>query len=166
MRSTPITPDLVRGAVELEPTEHGLLPHRLPASARAQVPDDQLAQAESQPSGVRLVFRTTATTLELDVLATKLAYLGEPPRPDGVYDLVVDGRLGGRATADKGDVRNIDMATGAAKVTPGPVATIRFGDLEPSSKLVEVWLPHNEVTELVGLRSAAAREPAPRDRPT
>jgi len=92
--------------------------------------------------------------------------VGAPPRPDGVYDLVVDGRLGGRATADKGNVRSIDMATGAATVTPGPVATIRFGDLEPSSKLVEVWLPHNEVTELVGLRSDAALEPAPRDRPT
>ena len=128
MRSTPITPDLVRGAVELEPTQHGLLPHRLPAWARAQVPDDQLAQAESQPSGVRLVFRTTATTLEVDVLATKLAYVGAPPRPDGVYDLVVDGRLAGRATADRGNVRSIDMTTGAATVTPGPVATIRFGD--------------------------------------
>ena len=63
---TPITPDLVRGAVELEPTEQGLLPHRLPGWARAQIPDDQLAQAESQPAGVRLVFRTAATTVELD----------------------------------------------------------------------------------------------------
>ena len=116
---TPIIPDLIRGAVDLEPTEHGLLPHRLPAWARAQVPDDQLAQAESQPSGVRLVFRTTATTLELDVLATKLAYVGAPPRPDGVYDLVVDGRLAGRATADGGNVRSVDMATGAATLRPG-----------------------------------------------
>ncbi len=163
---TPITPDLIRGAVDLEPTEHGLLPHRLPAWARAQVPDDQLAQAESQPSGVRLVFRTTATTLELDVLATKLAYVGAPPRPDGVYDLVVDGRLAGRATADGGNVRSVDMATGAATLTPGPVGAIRFGDLSSRSKLVELWLPHNEVTELVGLRSDAALEPAPPDRRT
>ena len=122
MRSTPITPDLVRGAVELEPTEQGLLPHRLPAWACAQVPDDQLALAESQPSGVRLVVRTTATALELDVLATKLAYVGAPPRPDGVYDLVVDGRLVGRASADGGNVRSIDMTTGAATTTPVPMA--------------------------------------------
>ena len=53
--------------------------------------------AEAQPSGVRLAFRTTATAIELDVLPTKLAYVGAPPRPDGVYDLLVDGRLAGRA---------------------------------------------------------------------
>jgi len=43
MRSTPITPDLVRGAVELEPTEHGLLPHRLPPGRAPRCPTtDQL----------------------------------------------------------------------------------------------------------------------------
>src|SRR6478752_9351931 len=112
--TTPITADLVRGAIELEQTAQGLLPHRLPAWARRQIPDDQLAMAEAQPSGVRLVFRTTATAVELDVLPTKLAYVGAPPRPDGVYDLVVDGRLAGRASADSGKVLTIDMATGAA----------------------------------------------------
>jgi hypothetical protein len=37
--TTPLTADLVRGAAELEPTGHGLRPHRLPARARAQSPD-------------------------------------------------------------------------------------------------------------------------------
>ena len=55
--------------------------------------------AEAQPSGVRLVFRTRATAVELDVLPTKMVYVGAPPRPDGVYDLLVDGRLAARATA-------------------------------------------------------------------
>ena len=70
-----------------------MLPHRLPARARAQCADGQLAMAESQPSGVRLVFRTRATAVELDTLPTKRVYVGAPPRPDGVYDLLVDGRL-------------------------------------------------------------------------
>ena len=66
--TTPIDEDVLRGALDLERTEHGVLPHRLPAWARAQVPDGQLAMAEAQPSGVRLVFRTRATAVELDML--------------------------------------------------------------------------------------------------
>ncbi len=89
--TTPITPGLLRGALDLERTEHGLLSHRLPARARAQCTDGQLAMAEAQPSGVRLVFRTRATAVELDTLPTKRVYVGAPPRPDGVYDLIVDG---------------------------------------------------------------------------
>ena len=47
--TTPVTAALVRGALELEETADGVLPHRLPSSARRQVPDGQLAMAESQP---------------------------------------------------------------------------------------------------------------------
>ena len=54
LSSTPITAELVRGAVELERTEHGVLPHRLPRWARDQCQDPQLLMAESQPAGVRL----------------------------------------------------------------------------------------------------------------
>src|SRR6478609_10877916 len=100
--TTPITSELVRGVLELERTGDGLLPHRLPEWARRQIPDDQLVMAEAQPSGVRLVFRTSATAIELDVLPTKTAYVGAPPRPDGVYDLVVDGRLAGRTSVPGG----------------------------------------------------------------
>lgn len=63
--------ELVRGAVELEQTARGVLPHRLPARARALLADPQLSVAESQPSGVRLAFRTSATEVELDVVPTK-----------------------------------------------------------------------------------------------
>src|SRR4051812_5245900 len=90
--TTPITTELLRGALDVERTAHGLLPHRLPARARAQCADGQLAMAEAQPSGVRLAFRTRATAVELDALRTKMAYRGAPPRPDGVYDLRIDGR--------------------------------------------------------------------------
>jgi hypothetical protein len=43
--TTPVTADLIRGTLELELTEHGELPHRLPARARAQCADGQLAMA-------------------------------------------------------------------------------------------------------------------------
>ncbi|MFK0294365.1 GDSL-type esterase/lipase family protein [Streptomyces sp. NPDC090442] len=159
--TTPLTPDLVRGALDLERTAHGLLPHRLPARARAQYADGQLAMAESQPSGVRLAFRTRATVVELETLPTKRVYVGAPARPDGVYDLLVDGQLTGQASVFGGATLTIDMAAGAFEHQPGPTGTLRFGDLPDRVKDVEIWLPHNEATELVALRTDAPVEPAP-----
>jgi hypothetical protein len=154
----PVTADLLRGALDLERTDHGVLPHRLPARARAQCADGQLAMAEAQPSGVRLVLRTRATAVELDTLRTKVAYQGAPPRPDGVYDLLVDGRLAGRASVTGGNVLMVDMATGSAETLPGPVGTVRFTGLPDRVKVVEIWLPHNEITQLVALRTDAPVE--------
>ena len=159
--TTPVTADMLRGALEVERTEHGVLPHRLPASARRQVPDGQLAMAESQPSGVRLVVRTRATSLELDTRPTKRAYLGAPPRPDGIYDLVVDGRLAGQGSVVGGNTLTTDMATGATDLTDGPTGTLRFAGLGDGPKNVEIWLPHDETTELVALRTDAPLEPVP-----
>ncbi len=161
MHTTPLTPDLLRGALDVERTEHGLLPHRLPARARAQNTDAQLAMAESQPSGVRLALRTRATVLELDTLPTKRAYTGVPPRPDGVYDLLVEGRPAGRGSVAGGNTLTLDMTTGATRFEPGPVGTLRFDGLPEGVKDVEIWLPHNETTELVALRTDAPVEPAP-----
>lgn len=152
--STEITAELVRGAVELERTEHGVLPHRLPARGRAQG-DGQIAMAEAQPSGVRVVVRTRATVLELDTLRTRVGYVGTPLRPDGVYDLRVDGELVAQGGTTGGKVLRLDPATGAAATEPGPVGTVRFDGLADRDKLVEVWLPHTEITELVALRSDA-----------
>ncbi|CAL9342709.1 MULTISPECIES: GDSL-type esterase/lipase family protein [unclassified Streptomyces] len=159
--TTPITPDLLRGALDLERTERGLLPHRLPARARAQNNDGQLAMAESQPSGVRLALRTRATALELDTLPTKRVYVGAPPRPDGVYDLLVDGRPAGRGSVAGGNTLTIDMTAGTAGLESGPVGTLRFTDLPRGSKDIEIWLPHNETTELVALRTNAPVAAAP-----
>jgi hypothetical protein len=159
--TAPITADLLRGALDLERTEHGVLPHRLPARARAQCTDGQLAMAEAQPSGVRLTFRTRATAIELDTLPTKMSYPGAPPRPDGVYDLLLDGELAGQGIATGGNVLTVDMTTGSAETRPGPVATVRFHGLVDHVKVVEIWLPYNEITQLVALRTDAPVEPAP-----
>jgi len=158
LQSVPLSPEIVRGVAELEPSARGLVPHRLPAWARAQVPDPQLLMAEGQPSGVRIAFRSAATVIELDVLATKRLYPGLPPRPDGVLDLVVDGRLVDRARVTEGDTITIDLATGTSETTRGPVATVRFEGLDPRDKNVELWLPHLETTELVDLRTDARVE--------
>ncbi|MDN4039747.1 SGNH/GDSL hydrolase family protein [Massilia sp. YIM B02443] len=157
---SPITPDLIHGAVELESTEAGILPQRLPAWTRPQW-DAQLAMAQAQPSGVRVAFRTAASVVELVTLPTKRRYRDMPPRPDGVYDLLVDGRLQQQASAPGGKVLDIDMISGAAVMQPGAPQTLRFAGLPAGAKTVEIWLPHDETTELVALHADAPIEPLP-----
>ncbi|WP_243795333.1 GDSL-type esterase/lipase family protein [Saccharopolyspora gloriosae] len=162
--TTPITAELLRGARELERTERGLRPLRLPARARAQCTDERMLVAQAEPSGVRLVLRTRATVVELDTVPTKKVVPGAPPRPDGVYDLLVDGDLTDRTSVAGGNVMTADLATGSGEVRPGPAGTARFSGLPAREKLVEIWLPHNESTELVALRTDAPVEPDAQDR--
>jgi hypothetical protein len=138
--STPVPANLLRGALEVEETAVGVRPHRLPGWARARG-DAQLTTAESQPSGVRLEFTTTATTVELRAAAVRFGYRGAPARPAGVFDLVVDGRLAGQASLDTATVIIIDLVTGEQEVRPAEVDTIVFADLPAGVKTVELWLP-------------------------
>jgi hypothetical protein len=133
----------------------------LPAWARAQTPDPQLSMGETQPSGVRISFRTRATAVELDAVATRRNYSGLPPRPDGVYDLLVDGSLTAQSTVPGGTTLTIDMATGTTDLDQGPAGTVSFTGLAAAEKNVEIWLPHNESTELVALRTDAPVTPMP-----
>ncbi|WP_233624782.1 GDSL-type esterase/lipase family protein [Actinoplanes sp. ATCC 53533] len=110
---------------------------------------------EAQPSGVRIRFRTRATAVELDAVATRRVYAGLPARPDGVYDLLVDGRLAGQQSVPGGNTLTIDIATGTTDHQPGPVGTVSFTGLPDIDKDLEIWLPWDEITELVALRTDA-----------
>jgi hypothetical protein len=154
---------ILRGALELEGTPHGLLPHRLPLWARQQCPDPQLMMAEAQPSGVRCVFSTAATVIELDTLRTQRIYTGMPARPEGIYDLLVDGVLAAQASVNGGNVCTINLATGATHTAPGRPGTVRFAGLPARVKTVELWLPFNETTDLLALRTDAPIAPVPFD---
>ena len=77
--------------------------------------------------------------------------------------LVVDGKLTAQATADGGDVITIDLITGSTESRRGASRTLRFDGLSDVPKTVELWLPHNETTELVALRTDAPIEPVPAD---
>lgn len=153
--TTPITDALVKGAMELEQTAFGRFPHRLPAWARAQFPDPQLAFVEAEPSGVRLEFRTTATAIELDVLPTRRELVGAPPRPAGVYDFCVDGQVERQESAAAATILRTNMSSGLVVREAGTVQTIKFLELASREKLIEIWLPHNEAAELSVLRSNA-----------
>lgn len=145
--------DLVQGVLELERTDRGWLPHRLPGWARARNTDPQLAMVEAQPAGVRLAFCTSATVIELEAIPVKRLYPGMPPRPDGLYDLLVDGVRVDRRPLLGGDRMTVDLATSQSRLEPGAPVTLRFDNLPPGNKSVELWLPHNETTELVALRA-------------
>jgi hypothetical protein len=148
--------NLIHGAVDIERTADGLLPHRLPAWARAQCPDASLAMAEAQPSGVRLSFQTAATSIALHVMPTKRVYAGMAARPDGVYDLHINGILARQLSAPGGKTMKIDMAAGTSVTEPGAVQTLHFTGLPDDDKTVTIWLPHDETTELIDLRANAA----------
>lgn len=150
-----ISAELLRGVAEIERTDGGWLPHRLPARARAQSADPQLASAEAQPAGVRMAFRTRSTTIELDLLRTRVRLSGVPDRPEGTVDVTIDGHLAGQATTTGGNVLLVDMSSGRAEVQRGAPGTVRFDGLPERSKDVEVWLPFHERTEIVALRTDA-----------
>ena len=161
---TPITPDLLHGAVEVETTEVGLRVHRLPAWARAQAADPQLAMVEAQPAGVRVVVTTTARRLELHALATRFAYRGAPPRPDGVVDVVVDGQVVAQGSLDDATRVTLDPRTGEADVAEGAVRAVVAENLPEGDKRIDIWLPHLETLELAELRSDAPVRPVAQDR--
>ena len=83
----------VRGAAWVEETDRGALPHRLPAWTRAQMPDDFMALCDTQPAGVRLRFRTAATSVALDVDVLRVAVDPQPPAAAQRWDVVVAGAL-------------------------------------------------------------------------
>ena len=159
-------PVAVRGTAELEPTPAGLRIHRLPAAARPKLPDDFVRMCELQPAGVRLVLRTAASRLELDVRALRTVSVNRPPDgsdgplPDaGRYDVVVDGAVAGSATAETYGTFRLDYATRRAQASEAPVATVVLDCLPGREAEVAVWLPYGEVTTLVALRADAPVAP-------
>jgi hypothetical protein len=152
-----LTPELLRGAAEVEVTPRGLRPHRLPAWVREQFPDGQLLSMESQPSGVRVVFRTTATAVDLVTHPTRIAYPGAE-RPRGRIDVYAGGELAVRDVLDGGDRIEVDLTTGQTTFHPGEPHTTTVSGLASGPHRIEIWLPHNETLELIELRADAPIE--------
>lgn len=160
-------PVAVRGVAEVEPTSDGLVLHRLPAAARAQMPDDFVRMCEEQPSGVRLAFRTTARRVELDVRLRRTLSVNRPSGEPGVvppaqpWEAVADGAV--VATVVPGDGHGLvemDYATRRGRWTSAPVETLAF-DLPAGEKDVELWPAFGEVVTLVAMRADDDVQPAP-----
>lgn len=152
MKATPIEAHLIRGVAELESTDRGIRLHRLPGWARRQFPEERLLSMESQPSGARLVLRTTASTIELTTHSTRMAYRGAV-RPRGCLDTFVNGTFTHRDVLEGGDVVEIDLNSGEVSLQAGPAHTTVVTGLPVGDNRIEIWLPHNESVELLELRA-------------
>ncbi|MFC8827356.1 GDSL-type esterase/lipase family protein [Streptomyces sp. NPDC057137] len=147
--------DLIRidGALDLENHSRGLRPRRLPAWTRAQYPDEFFDLIVRATAGVRLALRTTATTLEVTLHATRVSVPGMGPVP-AALDLTIGSTLTRRAAVTGGDVIQLDPGRPAVLV-PGEAETIRFTDLPAGDREVVIWLPQMAGIDLISLQTDA-----------
>ena len=146
--------DALHGVAEVGIGERGLTLHRLPSQFAMYHDVDSLTQkVADQASGVRLVFETRATHIQVEYRATLDRSL------DGSYVAAPSS-----VTVTCGDFeQTVRHANGDYRVWNGDrlerlesgensVATF---ELPPSerSRVVEIWLPHNCNIELVAVRS-------------
>ncbi|MFF1572712.1 SGNH/GDSL hydrolase family protein [Leifsonia sp. NPDC058292] len=149
----------VRGAIAIERGERGILPRRLRAREWKQLPDDFMLASVSQSAGIRLAFRTRATAIELDVLATKMIDSETTPLRPAFYELVVDGELAQVASSSVGNRFVFTFERPNAYVVAGKPDTLRFDGLPGHDKAIELWLPYTDEVELLGLRADAPLTP-------
>ncbi len=141
------------GALDLDRTQTGIAPRRLPAWTRPQIPDLFMDFMVSLSAGVRLVFRTDSPWIELDALPTGFE-VTTSPAPEVVFDLVADDERVGRHSVDFGTRFVLDLTTLDLQVRAGDVGTVRFDDLGSTVREYELWLPQSAATELRELRVA------------
>jgi hypothetical protein len=156
------------GALDIDRTATGIVPRRLPAWTRSQIPDVFMDFVVQSPSGVRLRFATDATAVELDVMLT---FVHRVPQalPPAVFDLVVDDRLVEQVSSTTGTVLQVDLRhPDDVAIVAGEPTTIRFEGLPAGNKELALWLPQGGSVELRALRvtdGAAVAAPAPTGRP-
>jgi lysophospholipase L1-like esterase len=143
-------PVTIAGALDVEHTDTGLIPRRLPAWTRPQITDPYLKLMVPRPAGVRLVFRTDADAVELDVFVTRFRNAYFPLFPVA-FDAVASW-----CRVISQEVRGGDIAVVRAgqvvETEHGEAETIRFEGLGDSWKDVEIWLPQAAVVELREMR--------------
>lgn len=149
----------VRGAVEIERAGSGLRPHRLPGWARVQVPDAFMAQTSAESAGVRLAFRTAATTIELDVNARRMAPDEASILPPSRYELTAAGHVVGTADAVAGSRYLFSFESPVGRILPGPSTPVRFENLPGIETEYELWMPYTDAVEILALRADSPISP-------
>lgn len=141
MRAVPPVggPVELRGAPDLETTQTGVVPRRLPAWTKEQYQDPSVHGVTVMPSGVRLVFRTDARAVESEVLTFTGQLDSDPrPRPTGMLELLVDGALAGRQQAPAGNALRMAGPGAVQRLIPGEPGTVRLAGLPAGMKDVEL----------------------------
>ena len=153
----------IDGCLDLEQATRGVTPHRLPRAARERIADPLLAFDASATAGVRVRFRSRASTLSLRFGCTLLQL--DDMRMSGAVDLVVDGQFIARSRIEGGGT--IRLENGAGSAIAGDDVVVSFDGLRAEAKEIELWLPHTASCTLIQIHSDAPIEQAsPDSRPT
>jgi len=112
------------------------------------------------PSGVRLRFRTEATTLALEVhvMPLTIARVIEEPAT-ARFDLVVDGVEAATVPATKGGQIRLEMdgpLVTSEQFIRGAGEEITFANLKSGMKEIEVWLPAGALVEVRNISADGA----------
>jgi hypothetical protein len=147
--------EAIRGALEIERTDTGLIPVRLPRRFAHQSPNAFTTEVFRMAGGVRVVFETEASTLEFDVVASRAVVTGSGlPEYPIVFDLVVDGRRHATQTVVDPATRTFDIEETFVDATRQST-TLRFDRLPQGSKTVELWLSQAATVEIRAVRADA-----------
>lgn len=153
----------VLGALDCQQTPEGVVFRRSPAWAKLQIVDPALDLIVAMPAGVRLEFRTTSTSLELDAVLTMVQIEGFDPT-NAVFDVVV----GDQSPASVAAASSARIFVGRDKtwqVHPGPPTTVKLNGLPADGETpVEVWLPHAAMVEVRDARIDAGATLLPIER--
>ncbi len=143
----------IRGAFELDRTPGGVLPRRLPAWTRPQLPDVFMNTMVTMTAGVRLVFATDSPVVELVAHPRTIHTVGAAVRLP-VLQMAVDGVLQPDVVAAGGTIVHVDRTKGDDGISfeVGGAVTSRWEGLGAHRKEVEIWLPTNASVELHTLR--------------
>jgi len=103
------------------------------------------------PSGVRLAFSTNSTSIELDVLTTRVRTPPRELRPV-VFDLVLEDGTIISQSHDAGNTIVLDLRVPEDfELIRGSAYRVRYEGLAPTEKSCELWLPPNALVELRSL---------------
>ncbi len=153
---------LIRGAIDFQRSEKGVVPLRLPSKTLDFSPDPSLTMMARMGSGVRLSAITNSPVIELEVEETGLRML-PGPRLAATFDLYVDGTFHARLKALDGPTVVVDAAqpTRPPVIEPGKPSILRFEGLPTRRKQIEIWLPQSAVTRIRALRILAGSSVEP-----
>lgn len=150
----------LRGTLDIEHTDRGIIPLRLPKWTQEQHDAEFLNLSAAQTSGVRVAFRTRATQVALTVHSTRLLFPDIDPETVPVPYA---------ATSEDGREELVSETQGSCLVLsltdkpalhPGEDATLQLqlGGAGVERK-VEIWLPNNAAVEILDISADAPLHP-------
>lgn len=162
----PSNPEIsIVGALSLEKREGYIRPQRLPLSGLSQIPTAFMEAMVAATAGVRIRFSSEATEISLRLSAHPIQVLGPGPTRPATVDLMIDGSLV-RSDSIAGAPALIDTESNTLTVGDSGPQEIRYRNLPRYDKLVELWLPHDAITDIIGIESdVPLRRAAPESRP-